>query len=271
MDAAVRLGTARTFLVRTDLGAAGHIVQRSDLTSRRIIVEQATLIVVEEGRKRIRWRGGDCVARPRDAIAIQAGETVDISNTPGPNGAYRALWICWSQVPEAQGSSSKARVALQRGLTDEFLASYHRAFDGLSGANGLPSSIASSRLNEVLLWLAERKFQFSPPPPASFGARVRRLVASDPNASMGSVARETATSIPTLRRRLAAEGLHFRDLVQDVRMAHALALLQNTDRSVLEIALATGYASPSRFTARFRARFGYLPTDVRGQHRGRST
>ena len=86
---------------------------------------------------------------------------------------------------------------------------------------------------------------------------------------MERVAHETATSVPTLRRKLAAEGVVFRDLVQDVRMSHALALLQNTDTPVLQVAISSGYASPSRFTARFRARFGYLPTDIRGQHRGR--
>jgi AraC-like DNA-binding protein len=71
-----------------------------------------------------------------------------------------------------------------------------------------------------------------------------------------------------LRRKLAAEGTAFRDLVQDVRMVHALSLLQNTDVPVLHVALAAGYASASRFTARFRTRFGYLPTDIRGQNRG---
>ena len=88
---------------------------------------------------------------------------------------------------------------------------------------------------------------------------------------MERLARKTATSVPTLRRRLAAEGVVFRELVQDVRMSHALALLQNTDASVLHVAMAVGYASASRFAARFRARFGYLPTDIRGEKRGPRT
>lgn len=170
------------------------------------------------------------------------------------------------------GHTPRPGAAVHTGLGEAFQMSFYRAFDGLGDAEALPPSIATSRLKEVLLWLAERDFHFSLTGMASPGQQVRRLLSTDPSIawSMERVAHETATSIPTLRRRLAAEGIVFRELVQDVRMQHALALLQNTDASVLNIALATGYASPSRFAARFRARFGYLPTDIRGQSRGRN-
>lgn len=268
----------RSVVARPDVGAAGHIVQRSDLTTHRVVVDQATLIVVDEGRKRIRWSGGECVARPGDALTLHPGEVVDISNTPGPRGTYRARWLCWCAdlltIPPAPAPQRNEgpRIAQHARVGDGFRASVGRAFDALTDATQIPASIAIHRLHEVLLWLAERGFRFSPPPPASLGLRLRRLVAADPAAewSMEGVAHATATSVPTLRRKLAAEGLSFRDLVQDVRMGHALALLQNTDTPVLQVAFATGYASPSRFTARFRARFGYLPTDIRGERRGKT-
>jgi AraC-like DNA-binding protein len=269
----VRLGDGpRTVLARPGVGAAGHIVQRSDLTSRRLVVDQATLILVEEGRKRIRWSGGVCVAGPGEALSLQPGETVDISNTPGRSGTYRALWIVWSaELLGTAPPKAGRRVALHRQLGNEMLASYHRAFDGLADTDAVPTSIARSRLQEVLLWLGERGFHFPLPAAATLGLQVRRLLATDPSTewSMDDVARELATSVATLRRRLAGEGVAFRELLLDVRMAHGLALLQNTDEPVLQVALATGYASASRFAARFRTRFGYLPTDIRGQHRGR--
>ncbi|MET0391374.1 MAG: AraC family transcriptional regulator [Polyangiales bacterium] len=272
----VRLGTGpRTLLTRPGVGAAGHIVQRADVTTHRVVVDQATLILVEEGRKRIRWSGGECVARVGEALSLQAGEVVDISNTPGRSGSYRALWICWCAellpVPSATRRPSP-RVAQHTRLSEAFRAAFYRAFDGLDDSDALPTSVATHRLQEVLLWLGERGFGFSQPTAASMGQQVRSLLASDPSAdwSMGQVARATATSVPTLRRRLAAEGVAFRELVQDVRMSLALSLLQNTDTPVLQVALAAGYASASRFTARFRARYGYLPTDIRGQKRGRA-
>jgi AraC-like DNA-binding protein len=153
-------------------------------------------------------------------------------------------------------------------LGESFRDAFHRAFDAL-GDDRVPAAIATHRLEEVLLWLGERGFHFAPPRPASIGQQVRRLLAADPATgwSVDRVARLLATSAPTLRRRLAEEGVGFRGLVQDVRMSHALALLQNTDLPVLHVALAVGYDSASRFTARFRARFGYLPSDVRGEGR----
>lgn len=257
----------RTMLARDGVGVAGHIVQRSDLTSRRLLASGPTLILVEEGRKRIRWSGGECMASAGEAISLHAGETVDISNTPGRSGTYRALWLVWLTLPDLGGSAGRP-VARHTGLGAPFRASFHRALEGLTD-HALPAPIAAHRLHEVLLWLAERGFRFPPPAAPSLGHRVRRLLSTDPAAawSMEDAARATATSVPTLRRRLVAEGTSFRDLVHDVRMGHALALLQNTDAPVLEVALATGYASPSRFAARFRARFGYLPSDIRGQRR----
>ncbi len=273
---AVRLAVGpRTVLARPGVGAAGHIVQRADLTSHRVVVDQATLILVEDGKKRIRWSGGERAAAPGEALSLQAGEVVDIANKPGRSGTYRALWLCWSPellaTPSVGRRRSSPGVALHTKLGEAFRGSFYRAFDGLGDAEGLPASIATSRLHEVLLWLDERGFHFSPPVPASLGQRVRRLLSTDPSAdwSMEVVAQQTATSVATLRRRLTVEGLAFRELVHDVRMSHALSLLQNTETPVLQIALATGYASPSRFAARFRTRFGYLPTDVRGQHRNR--
>ena len=103
-------------LTRAGVGAAGHIVQRSDLTTHRVVVDQATLIFVEDGQKCIRWTSGECTASPGEALALQPGAVVDISNTPGRGGAYCALWICWASellaIPgSAQCPSGSARGA----------------------------------------------------------------------------------------------------------------------------------------------------------------
>jgi AraC-like DNA-binding protein len=258
----------RSILVRPGVGAAGHVVQRSDLMSHRLVIDQPSLILVEEGRKRIRWSGGECVAQAGEAISLQAGEAVDFANTPGRKGTYRALWICWDPELVANadiGRRMSPHAAVHAGMDDAFRASFYRAFEGMNDAVALPVSVATHRLKELLLWLAERDFSFLPPGPPTIGQKVRRLLSADPSAdwSMEQAAHATATSVPTLRRKLAAEGMAFRDLMHDVRMSHALMLLENTDEPVNQVALATGYASPSRFAARFRARFGYLPTDIR--------
>jgi AraC-like DNA-binding protein len=264
----------RTILVRAGIGAAGRVIQRSDLTARRITVEQPTLILVEDGVKRLAWPDGMATAGAGDALAVQPGTVVDIANTPGPGGSYRALWISWSPelVPQASAFTSARVTALSR-LESAFRGAIGRALDALGDAGEpVPDGIVAHRLHEVLAWLGERGFRFAPPAPETVGARIRRLLAADPAGdwSMDAVARGLGASVATLRRRLATESVTFRDLLQDVWMEHALTLLQNTDAPVLNIAFAVGYDSPSRFSTRFRTRFGFLPSDIRGQARGRA-
>ncbi|MNH37503.1 DNA-binding transcriptional regulator AraC [compost metagenome] len=53
----------------------------------------------------------------------------------------------------------------------------------------------------------------------------------------------------------------------DVRMNSALTLLQSTDWPISAIAQHVGYESSSRFAERFRKRFGFAPTAIRGHQR----
>jgi transcriptional regulator GlxA family with amidase domain len=48
-------------------------------------------------------------------------------------------------------------------------------------------------------------------------------------------------------------------LYLDIRLAHARILVQRSDKSVREIALRTGFASPSHLTARYTPRYGASP------------
>ena len=64
-----------------------------------------------------------------------------------------------------------------------------------------------------------------------------------------------------MRRRLARQETNFRTLLTDVRMM----LLQVTQWPVAQIAGAVGYDCPSRFSARFKERFGCVPSAVRSE------
>jgi transcriptional regulator GlxA family with amidase domain len=50
-------------------------------------------------------------------------------------------------------------------------------------------------------------------------------------------------------------------------MSFAMVLLQSTQHAVNRIALQVGYESASRFAIRFRERFGFAPTAIRGHAR----
>ena len=53
----------------------------------------------------------------------------------------------------------------------------------------------------------------------------------------------------------------------DIRLSHARILVQRSDKSIRDIALETGFASPSHLTARYTPRFGAAPQKDRANRR----
>ncbi len=90
--------------------------------------------------------------------------------------------------------------------------------------------------------------------------RLARYLAVEPGIdhTLEAVAPHFSMSRASMVRKLAAEGRSFRQLLAQVRMSHALNLLQQ-GLTPLEVALACGYDSPSRFAARFKQEFGLTP------------
>lgn len=70
-----------------------------------------------------------------------------------------------------------------------------------------------------------------------------------------------------LRRKLSMESAALRNLMLDVRMCSALALLQPTDWPISATAQHVGYESAWCFAERSHERFGFVPTTIRGHQR----
>jgi len=99
----------------------------------------------------------------------------------------------------------------------------------------------------------------------SLRQQISRLLAQDTarNWQIRDVCEVLCTSESSLRRRLRAENSRFRDLLEEVRLATGLSLLQETYWPVGRIAQTVGYQSQSRFGERFKQRFGMTPTELR--------
>lgn len=69
----------------------------------------------------------------------------------------------------------------------------------------------------------------------------------------------------TLHRKLAAEGVSYRALLEETRRDAALSLLGDSARSLASIADLTGFSSPSAFSHWFRRAFGSSPREYRSQ------
>lgn len=67
----------------------------------------------------------------------------------------------------------------------------------------------------------------------------------------------------TIRRKLAAEGSSFRQVLDEVRFTVALGMVQTTELPISRIAEHCGYASASRFAVKFKSMYGISPSELR--------
>ncbi|MCR1783208.1 AraC family transcriptional regulator [Nocardioides carbamazepini] len=83
--------------------------------------------------------------------------------------------------------------------------------------------------------------------------------------NLNVIAEHHFVSVRTMQRRLAAEGLVFERLVDDVRRERAFEYLADPDRSVSQVAGLLGYVEQSSFTHAFRRWSGRSPRAWRAE------
>lgn len=95
-------------------------------------------------------------------------------------------------------------------------------------------------------------------------ARDRVLARMDDPPSLAELARLVGTNEFALKRDFkAAFGTTVYGLLLDRKLAHARALLLDTDRTVGEIAREVGYGHPAHFSTAFKKKYGVSPSTLR--------
>lgn len=241
----------------------------------RVPILQPTLLRILRGTKRVFLSTDTLHAEAGQLLALPGGCELDLDNLPA-QGVYVAAVVAFD--PDLLTRLRAAHPGLviddagpaQQGATPLVgSASLDAAWAGVMQGwqQGLTDAQLDHRLLELLLALAEhgqlgRLFAHQAQP---VSAQVRLLLSLDPaqDWQMAEVAQRLHRSEATLRRQLGAEGRGWRELLEEVRMVTGLGLLQTTALTVNEVAGRCGYDSPSRFAARFRARFGLTPSELR--------
>ncbi len=96
--------------------------------------------------------------------------------------------------------------------------------------------------------------------------KVRALVVgelSHGDVSMGAIARKVAMSVPTLRRRLEAEGITYSEIVDTSREQLALRYLREKRRAITDVAFLLGFSDVPSFHKAFRRWTGMTPAEFR--------
>lgn len=206
-------------------------------------------------------------------VVCESGEFVFLSNHPQvhlrniPREAeYFALLIEFELSDfECLPSYSGSREAMIQGEIGDALQQCLLQF--VNCANYMPPALWAARRQELLQLLQFLDF----PNPRCVTAmpdlshQVHRLISVDLNADIGSqkLASELALSESTLRRRLRAEGTSVQEIKDRVKLGAALHLIQTSFDPIGTIAERCGYQSQSRFTDKFKQRFGVTPTALR--------
>lgn len=244
-------------------------MQRHALLYRSLAVHDPTVIAIRRGHKTLRWAGRELQIEAGEIMALADGQTFDVINGPDAEGLYQAQWIAFGQgvidrFAAQYGTAVAVRDAAKLPPDARMNAAFEYAAAVLAGQE-VPRNAAEAALHGLLAWLQHHGIGFAAHDRPDLIRQIRQIIAADTAAdwSAAVLAERLHCSESALRRRLAQHNTGFRALLTDVRMTRALTLLQVTPWPVAQIAGAVGYESPSRFTARFRERFGFAPSAVR--------
>jgi AraC-like DNA-binding protein len=221
------------------------------------------LLYASEGVMRVRTELGVWIIPPRRALLIAPGVVHELTMLSRVN--MRALYI---EADAADGLVDGCRVLEVSPLLRELiLALSLEPVDYPPGGRG--EALARLILSELA---AMETVPIAVPWP-----RDRRLQAlcGDIMANPGNLRRlddyalDAGASARTLIRLFPREtGLHYRQWVQQVHLAHAFEMLARGE-SVGNVAQALGYASPSAFTSMFRKLLGKTPQHYLAEWRAR--
>lgn len=235
----------------------------------------ATLLLVTCGELLVenaagRWALADACS----LMAVAKNTQVNVHKAPALDGApYTALFLTFSSALITEfhqryghlpAPSSAVETCKQAALDDELNDSLQFCIRGIESPD-VSALQQTHRALGLLLALHERGIVYPRPSPAGLAERLTQLLAKTPEHpwTAALAGRELAVSEATLRRRLAGEGVSFSTLLTEIRMHHAMMLLQTTHLGVSQIADACGYRALSRFSMRFRRRFGLSVQDMR--------
>lgn len=130
----------------------------------------------------------------------------------------------------------------------------------------MPEVTADPFLNRLLLKFCEDALRYRPRVRGTFRAAVENAVVPDlPHGEVSAdrIARRLGMSRRTFARKLAAEGLTFSELLDELRLDLARRYLADPERPISKIAWLLGYREPSAFSRAFRRWTGQSPRAAR--------
>ncbi|SHI26579.1 HTH-type transcriptional regulator YdeO [Vibrio aerogenes CECT 7868] len=237
-----------------------HILSVRPQKLSNMTILSPSVIWIRAGYKKLLNHQRSQALDEQSLLLVRSHERLTFENQPGQS-AFRSCQICFHHYPDAgllaysQTQSTGERAIFK--LTPDL----RQALEVLSVLDYRLMTHAVQRhwLDGFYQLLAERGMlhHLFGPTGKSLREKLSDYFTPAPGKSykLDYVCTELGMSRSTLIRRLHQENTSFREVLHDVRMNHAIDLIQQGQHHAPEVALACGYQSPQRFRQRFKAQF----------------
>lgn len=239
-----------------------HFRGKREQPLHNVFIHAPTLYWVEQGRKQLWWQEQSYEFNRANWLVVPAGQYLTFVNTPMQN-AFNARAVTFFQPPPAEWLNEEVSLRAAPPMV-KVTDALRYCFEIICDMSNKDLS-AHTQQQLLLAFYAElRHIDALHLLFPSENQLVRDKLATYLSAAPGDdhkieiAAQHLAMSRATLTRKLAAEETSFRHILTEIRMSHALGLLQRKF-SQMDTALACGYQSEVRFTQRFKEQFGLTP------------
>ena len=227
-------------------------------------ITKPLLIVLLKGEKEL-GNNRELKCQSGDFIFLSDSPSVHMRNIPDEQ-EYCALLIEFDyQDFEGLQTNKLAYPTFCSGRTEPVLENTLLQF--VQSVSWSPRQLWSSRKREILQILCHMGYKqvLSMLGKSQTSYRLLELfnVKGFGDASINDICDHLAMSESTLRRKLKAEGTSLQEIKDQARFGLGLHLLQTSHYAISLIAEKCGYTSQSRFSERFKERFGLTPTELK--------
>lgn len=270
------MGTMRSAVVDglsiADITGNAHTVERTPAMAKQLRIDSVMFTFVLKGES-FHYNGSSTLLVKEGEVAIYD------SDNPFLLGFSDSMHAVVASLPRyhladvgMEDAFRSTRVMRHAGRGVESQMARH-LLDVLRGAFERPVGVDAHEYNERFVEQALRAVQELNPrlrhPHDDYFEEARAYIErriGDPSLSIADVAEALSLSQRHLGRIFAAHETTVGQEIQEQRLERAFALLtapEDSRMTAAEIALRSGFTSPSHFSRVFRGRYGMTPTDAR--------
>ncbi len=234
---------------------------------RNVRIHSPSIIQIINGSKRLFWKDSAMDLSNVELLLCEASASLSFENLP-QKGRFLSRMFSFHCLPtdamiELSKNNGKTEatptIKADKALQDTLNALFSFTPESLS------KETQDFWIMGVYQQLAERGVlhHLFASTNTTFTQKLSRYLSHSPSEehTLEFVAKRFAVSRATMIRKLKQEGTQYREVLAEVRLNHALHLMQNGHYNVALLAQLCGYQSESRFSQRFKGKFGLTPSD----------